>query len=103
MLGDVECWGKGDNFGFGGLDIGACMVKVAFDHRYGLRWVLTTNLSRGDVGNGSEVVGINGGGPYAERAGENMDTWSAVINLTKKAGSSPERWQAALTWWEGVL
>ncbi len=46
VIGFGGCWemlgagGKGDNFGFGGLDIGACLVKVlAFAHMYGLRWV----------------------------------------------------------------
>jgi hypothetical protein len=51
------------------LDIGACLVTVAFDHgNAGLRQVAGANLCRGEVGKGSEVAGINGGGT-------NMEAW----------------------------
>lgn len=54
---------------FGGAEVGALLVHVAFEHGNRL-WRVFAYESRGELGLGGVVFGVNGGAPGGECRGE---------------------------------
>lgn len=54
---------------FGGLEVGALLVEVAFNHGDG-RWWMASNLGGGQVRPGGEMSRVKSRAPGGERRGE---------------------------------